>query len=542
MSISRSAAAVLLMAAALASSPTARALSVPEQPQQKHLSQEQLREDFQALYEGLQRAHINLFANRSRAAFDRDFARMRAGLDRPMTKAEAQIYFQRFVALGRVAHARIDAPMDTFGAFREAGGKIFPFGVRLADNRIYVAENLSGVPEAAPGEEVVAINGRSAAYWLSRLRRHISADNEYLADAILEPQFTVVLWLEIGAVETFQVEFRSSSGRRLNLTIPARTRAEMRAAPAPTPPPLEIDITAREARMLPNGVAYLRPGIFMNVAEGADPFDPTAFHAFIDGAFEQFIAEGATHLLIDVRNNPGGDNSFSDHMIAWFADRPFRFASDFRIRVSPEAIAANAARLENAPAGSISRQYADAYARADIGEIIRFPMPMAEPRAGDRFTGRVSVLVNRRSFSNAVSVAAVVQDYRFGQILGEPTADLATTYGAMETFTLPNSGIVVGFPKAHIIRPSGDKRVQGVTPDFPITTPILEPADDPVLKQALQHLAKRRIAPTLSMRSRRPMNLRGLDSRGSRMLAILRVGSMRRILEFSSSLSQNGAG
>jgi hypothetical protein len=52
-----------------------------------------------------------------------------------------------------------------------------------------------------------------------------------------------------------------------------------------------------------------------------------------------------------------------------------------------------------------------------------------------------------------VSVAALVQDCKFGTIVGEETSDMATTYGTMEQFNLPKTGIMVGYPKAHIIRP-----------------------------------------------------------------------------------------
>lgn len=490
MSVMARVAAAFLLGASLLGCATEPRPPALMQATQDRLSPSQLHEDFRALYDGLQRAHINLFANRPKAQFDRLFAETLATLDRPMTRAEAQVAFQLFVAEGRVAHARIDAPMDAFGVFREGGGKIFPFGVRLVGGRVFVAENLSGLSEVTPGDEILAINSERAARWVERLRRHISADNDYLADAILEPQLTVVLWLELGEVETFEVRFRTRAGRRLDLAVQARTRADMRAASSGVSAGLEIDPTVREARVLAGGIAYLRPGVFMNVAEGGDPYDAAAFHTFIDDAFTRFIADDATALLIDLRDNPGGDNSFSDHMIPWFADRPFRFASEFRVRVSPEAVAANAARLGQASPDSISRQYAAAYAGASSGDIIDFPIPMAAPRANGRFTGRVFVLVNRRSFSNAVSVAAIVQDYCFGQILGEPTADLATTYGAMERLTLPNSGIVVGFPKAHIIRPNGDERVQGVTPDFPIETPLIESTDDPVLQQALRHIER----------------------------------------------------
>jgi C-terminal processing protease CtpA/Prc len=96
----------------------------------------------------------------------------------------------------------------------------------------------------------------------------------------------------------------------------------------------------------------------------------------------------------------------------------------------------------------------------------------------------VYVLIDRQSYSNAVAVAATVQDYHFGKILGEPTADMATTYGAIEQFTLPITGISVCFPKARIVRPNRDPRSRGVTPDIEIPAPIVLSQEDEVLTRA----------------------------------------------------------
>ena len=115
-------------------------------------------------------------------------------------------------------------------------------------------------------------------------------------------------------------------------------------------------------------------------------------------------------------------------------------------------------------------------------------MPMATPQQDERYTGQVFVLVNRHSYSNAVTVAATVQDYQFGTIIGEETSDLATTLGAMEHFELKHSQLKVGFPKAEIIRPNGNRDRRGVVPDILIQTPIVESSDDPVLKKAIQHI------------------------------------------------------
>ena len=62
---------------------------------------------------------------------------------------------------------------------------------------------------------------------------------------------------------------------------------------------------------------------------------------------------------------------------------------------------------------------------------------------------------------------------------------MASTYGAMEKFTLPETGLAVGFPKAHIVRPNGDTRSRGVTPDVAIPVPVVQTPADEVLHRAV---------------------------------------------------------
>ncbi len=474
---------VLLVAIVLAGCATA-----PE-PAGDTLSPAAVRADLRALYRGLQSGHYDLYARSSEREYDQLYAETLESIRAPMTPLEAHVLLQRFAAFGQVAHATIGFPTASFETFRETGGRAFPLSVHIDAERLYVAANLSGDERILPGQEIISIDGTPAARWLTRLGRNVSADTNYLAAAQIEPAFAQLLWLELGAVDGFDVVLRMADGSETMHRVASRTRTEMRAAAEAAPPGFVLDYTQRVADVTPSGVAYLRPGIFLNL-DSENMFDASSFRAFIDGAFENFLAAGAATLLIDLRDNPGGDNSFSDHMIAWFADEPFRFASVFRIRVSAETIASNAARLDTAERDSVSRQLAHAYAGANTGDLIDFPIPVVAPREGVRFEGRVFVLVNRRSFSNSVLTAAIVQDYGFGRVLGEPTADLATTYGAAEHFTLPNTGLSVGFPKALIVRPSGDTRIQGVTPDIAITTPILQHQNDPVLQDALVAIAR----------------------------------------------------
>ncbi|MCH8686378.1 S41 family peptidase [Pedomonas mirosovicensis] len=449
------------------------------------LSPDDLRADAQELYKRLQHAHFDLFAHRPRSEYDREYAHLVAGITRPLDRAAATQMFQRFTAFGRVAHARIDAVRTAYTAYLDGGGRVFPLSLRVIAGRAYVAYNASSLGEVRIGDEVLRICDQPAMELIDRLWREVSADTRYMFHSILEWDLRRLLWMAQGPLPEFPLCLRRDEGTPFTVRIPARTPAQMDAVPRP--PALNLARKDRSYRMIGPDLAYLRPGPFYNAENPNALFDNRAFVALIDQAFESFLNAGARTLMIDLRDNPGGDNSFSDPMVAWFASQPFRFASAFRIKVSEEAIASNAARLANAdndPTGTSAR-LARAYETAQIGDVIDFPIPTISPRPGRRFAGQVHVLVNRHSYSNAVSVSALVQDLGFGVVIGEETSDLATTYGAMESFTLGRSRLEVGFPKAHIVRPSGNRSMRGVVPDIAIPTPIMEPPDDPVLQRAI---------------------------------------------------------
>ena len=449
------------------------------------IAPEAARADLSALYMGLKSAHYDLYSNRSQQEYDEQFQKQLQSLVTPVTGLELWQLLQRFAAFGNVAHARIDFPTDVYGEFRENGGKAFPIYLRIVDERAYVSENFSGVDAVSAGDEILAIDDVPMNEWLDRTAGYISADTPYIAHSQLEAGFPMYLWLELGERESYVLKLRKNNNRAMDIKIPGLTYDELQTSISSAPEYFSLDYNSRDARVLAECIAYLRPGPFYNVENPEHLWNTAAFVKFLDASFEEFLEAGATSLIIDLRNNPGGDNSFSDPMVAWIADRPFSFASKFLVRSSDEAAASNQTRLAGNPdaAESVSARYAIAFENTPPGEVFEFDIPMAEPRDSARFEGDVYVLVNRNSYSNAVSVAAILKDYGWGTVAGEETADFATTYGAMEHFTLPQTGLRVAFPKAYIIRPSGDARPGGVKPDILINTPIAPSTEDVVLQE-----------------------------------------------------------
>lgn len=448
------------------------------------ISPKQLQQDLHQLYEDLKSSHIALFANVTAQAYDNKFAEIRSYLNEPRTKLQAQILFQQFAAYGKVAHANISFPNDAYQSFRDSDGKAFPLYVEINESRWFVSEDysLNALPK---GTEITHINGDTVDKLLQRLQQHISADTPAIASSLLEFQLPQYLWLlehmdivtgkraqlsEKGTI-TINKDGRSQTKDIAYLTFETLNQRIEMQADKEQPETNKL----REYRVIKDTIGYLKPGPFYNAENPADVFNNTNFVAFVDDAFSALLKRNVETLIVDVRDNPGGTNSFSDALIAWFADKPFRFASEFLIRSSLHAEASNQRRLANSiEQDSASHQLAKAYQNHTHGSVFSFDVEEAQPRKKGRFTGEVYVLINRASYSNAASLAAIVQDYGFGKVAGEATADFATTYASMETFTLSNSGIEVGFPKAHIIRPSGDKTAGPVFPDIDLETPDIE--------------------------------------------------------------------
>ena len=453
----------------------------------------QLQEDFRALYKTLADSQYDLFHRTPKAEYDQAFQSMLQELQQPMTSLAARRYFQRFAALAKTAHTRIDFPVDAYREFLAQGGKTLPLYLDITDAGVFVDEYYGEPDLLNMGTQVLAVNGQDIESFLLNIYRYISADNAALLQGLAGPQFPPLLWWHEGQRENYQLTVMDERGESRVITVPTLSRQQQEKYAEQNTNKDESSEALREQRMLGEHIAYLKPGPFYH-AEGENIWDTQAFHAFIDKAFNTFIDAGATELIIDLRNNPGGTNSFSDHMLAWFANRPFKFAADFRVKVSQAAIDSNQARLDvSTDQGDLSYQLASFYQRHPLGETFSFPLPDSQPHAEQHFGGKIFVLIDRYSYSNAVSVAAIVKDYDFGIVLGEKTADLATTHGAMEHFTLPNTGMTVGFPKALIVRPNGSLEPDGVVPDIPLDFSQSKHEGDPVLNQVIGVVRKARL-------------------------------------------------
>ncbi len=497
-------AAALPAPCAAAAAPTAAsrttaapATAAPQQPApcEDCYGAQEAREDLQTLYDNLQQEHVDLFARRDRTAYDAKLAELLARVDGPVPRPEFHLMLHEAMAFGDIAHAKTEAAILDALAHVRSGGTIIPLSVRYSDGAMLTDEWAAPGDALPPGSRITRIGNMTVAEFEDRAREIISADTDRLLRSQMEAALPVFLYLVLGPRDALTLGHVAPDGTAGTTSVPALSLADMKALQQARPVAKPgRDPLQRVARDLGNGIHYLQPGPFFasedERGDTEDDYAIAAFRQFVKGAFADIAASGATDLLIDLRGNPGGDVSFSDLVVARLTDRPYRFASRYEVRAGPNT-KASWADWQGDP-DSLGGRVAAAIASAEPGERVEIDLPVTRPIADHAFRGKVWVLIDRHSFSNAAVVAALMQDLGIATVLGEETADLPTTYGAVESFDLPRSGATITYPKAYMVRPSGSEAVRGVVPDIAIAPNPVGESRDLMLDRAAAHILRSR--------------------------------------------------
>lgn len=441
-------------------------------------SPQQVREDLSYLYSALQGSHYNLYVNKSKASYDSAYDRLYHSITDSMTKLEVTRLFQSFIALGEIAHCNTGFPAAAyFDSVIQHTDYMFPLHLSIVKGKVVVLNNFSADRSIQPGDEITFEQ-------FDQTLDMMSGESRAMRGTIVDLYgFPRVYWWRFGSQRSFVVKV---NGRR-TVTLQGVLAKELERQMESVQP---VFNTERSFRMI-GSIAYLHPGMFLNNNSSVNTsehstFANNEFIHFIDSAFQQIHAAGARTLLIDLRGNPGGDNSFSDPMIAYFADKPFWFCRKFSVRTS----AVTKAFWKDVTDTSLLDLKQQILTHAN-GDTFSVRFNTYSPRRDSlHFKGQVYALVNKYSYSNTVSVAAIIQDYHLGKILGEPTADVATTYGANHELKLPHTGLDVAYPKALIVRPSGDTRLKGVTPDVLLEDDPFTPEDE-MLEAAIKYMRQK---------------------------------------------------
>lgn len=428
--------------------------------QTQKFSYKEILEDLDTLKDLLEKSHYNLYAYTSKEKFDSNFEEVTKSLKKDsITLKEAVGTFQNVISKANTGHAEIDFPALSYISFAQQGGKIFPLEIALEDSKAYIRKNYFKNPKIKIGSEIIEINDKKIEDILTLIYPHISAERLYLKKAKIEFwSFPRLYWQIFGEEEQFSISVKENNQiKKYNIqSVSALEDYEYKRK--------DILNSDREVKFYGKN-AYINPGNFSG--------DEIVYRKFIDSAFSAINKKAPKNLIIDLRNNAGGDNSFSDYLISFFANKPFQWNSRFTLKTSKylkENIRKN---------NDTTDAYSQNILKHQNGKAFPFYFEEMQPQESEkRFKGNVFTLINRQTYSQAAVAASVIQDYQFGTLAGEESADFPSLYASIFTVELPNTKIPVKIPKGYMVRVNKSEKQEGVIPEILIADHLLDERDE----------------------------------------------------------------
>ncbi len=206
------------------------------------------------------------------------------------------------------------------------------------------------------------------------------------------------------------------------------------------------------------------------------------FKSFLSTTFKEISEKGLETLIIDIRQNTGGNSILNDMLLAYVTEKPYRQSAGRYWKVSAhfkEIIQQK--RYVKLWGKSFVKKYVEAPNHSILKEDEYALVLPKRPR--DYFSGQSILLIGPMTFSSANFLADAVDTYNLMPLAGTPTGENTNDFGEQITLELPQSKLELQVSIAYDIGADGESnRIETVDPTVY--------ADTNVIQVALQYLSE----------------------------------------------------
>lgn len=422
------------------------------------LSKEQALFDLNALCYTISEVHPNMFATCGQDRFMIEKARIEAEMPDSMTKLMLYERIAPLVTMLDDGHTNVVFPFND--VFTRTTQRL-PLFVETGPDRTLTA--LRCIDNTIPqGAEILRINGVDAKTMVQAMLPYVSGEREYYRLDRLSGVFPALFQM-LYAAEKYQVEYREN-GRKKPQTVmlaPA-TWDEMK---------LRMSKAEQSRSNMPYDFRILdKEKVAVMDFNSCDNIE--GMRHFADSMFTALRTQGIKRLIIDVRNNGGGNSRVGDELLRYIAPEPFCQMEKTLVRVTPVT-----QKLAN---GSIP--YTGWYYYGMDNRKLIQPLTAAE----GHFDGQVWLLIGHHTFSSASSFAWAFKAFHAGKTVGEETGGMGVSFGDYLIYRMPASNLACTISyKRFFLYGADEKNIHGTLPDYPIKA-------DKALDEALRIMAKQR--------------------------------------------------
>lgn len=436
---------------------------------------DQLKEDFTILRNALEEGHSGLYRYTSKDEFDKLFEKMNQSLTEPMTEIEFYVKLYPLITKIRCGHTRIGLSRPTTTTINKSPITI-PFSFEFIGNKTYLLRNYSELENLAMGGEVISINGKSIASILREMLSYISSDAHILSYKYqyikrLNHFSRIYAWL-YGQSDSFSIVYKSpSSNKEETLEVKGLDRETMMSIAEERYPEVYVESPPIEIRYENNipvlDIDTFEPGVYE---------EPNlSFGNQIAAAFKHFRENGDKNLIIDLRNNDGGEGDYGRVLATYLFDGPFNYYKSLEFKSKEYSF------FENT---NSSQELWDELAKEGELNSRGWYDYTIDPGLGIQknndlfFKGNVYILFNGNSFSTTGEFISAIHFNKRAKFVG--TEECGGGYygnqsGFLPVVSFPNTKIRMSLPLIRYnMAVDNYPKERGLIPDYLISPDIMD--------------------------------------------------------------------
>ena len=215
------------------------------------------------------------------------------------------------------------------------------------------------------------------------------------------------------------------------------------------------------------------------------------FDDFVEGMMAEIENKSIQTLVVDVRNNGGGNSGLCDLLLSYLTDYDKMKNMGCKVRMS-ELLLKHQPNLSGVELNDGTKpDYGDVF---DYWEIKREnPVEAASVHRINHdpdkiFKGNVIFISGRGTFSSAGLLLTLARDNNIGTIIGETSGHRPSHYGDVLRFNLPNTGTNATVSCRHITRPNENLNNEiELVPDVVLNLSDYTMEKDPAWEYIVEH-------------------------------------------------------
>jgi Periplasmic protease len=384
--------------------------------------------------------HPAVYQFTSKELFEKIFNKQIGKINRPMNLREFYLIAAPIVESVHCGHISIEMPYKFWNNESQTS---FPIKLTFIGDKAYVFSFYNNENLVPIGSEIASINKIPMADIIKSLKGLISSDgkNQTWKLEILKFTFPYLYALQYGFCEHFEVEYIFPNNKEINTQImnPIKIssiweRSRTDTVKTSTGDPnlnFEVDNNKNLAVITIKSFIYYQ--------------ETKKFYSFIDSAFEQINKSNIQNLILDLRNNTGGDPFCTSHLLSY---------------------------LESKPIPYFAKAYPYGY------EHFAEPIPLA---IKNTFNSNLFVLINGGSFSSTGHLCSILKFRKRCTFIGEETGGTFECNDAHTLFNPKETRLNLNVARMTFTTATdGLSREHGIMPDYyvePKTEDIIDGKD-----------------------------------------------------------------